>query len=133
MKGKKNENALKTKETDTLDSRFNVSLSNSHCNSPGVTFLLVNRQNFTMYLEIKLLPLSSRVRGLYISGLCIKLSKGEHAFCRINSTYYLINFCINIIYFSVSTYFCFPKDSLDFFRLKFFMLIFILDCIVFKT
>lgn len=42
MKCQKTENVPRTKETDSLDSSFNVSPSDSHCNSPGVTFLLVN-------------------------------------------------------------------------------------------
>lgn len=53
-KDQKNENALRTKETDSLNSRFNVSLSDMYCNSPGATFQLVNRQNSTIYLKVKL-------------------------------------------------------------------------------
>lgn len=118
-KDNETENALKAKEADALDSRFNVSLSDSHCNSPGVTFLLVHTWNFTMCrnqetLEIKLSRFSSGVRGMYISGLCIRLPKDKHAFCRTKSIY-RINFCIHIIYFSVSSYFCFSKDSKAFF------------------
>lgn len=53
---------------------FNFPLPDSHHTSPGVIFLFSYRQNFKMYLEIKLLPISARLRGLYISGLYVKLS-----------------------------------------------------------
>lgn len=53
---------------------LNVPLSDSHRTSRGVIFLLLYGQNFKIYLEIKLLPVSARARGLYISGWCIKLA-----------------------------------------------------------
>lgn len=52
-----------------VTAEFNFSLPDSHHTTPGFTFLLLYRQNFKMYLEIRVSLILARLRGPYISGL----------------------------------------------------------------
>lgn len=53
---------------------LNDPFPDSHHNSAGVKIFHLYRQNFKTHLEIKLLLISARDKGLYVSRSCIKLS-----------------------------------------------------------